>query len=93
MASDSQPIATGTELKLTAPDPVPEVAPERAAGLVPVGAEVKSKLAVRVDQFVEDLVREEIRPLLKSWLDQHLPPIVERLVQAEIERVVARQTG
>lgn len=41
---------------------------------------------------IEDLVREEIRPLLKEWLDQHLPPIVERLVRAEIERVVSRAT-
>ncbi|MCZ8149656.1 MAG: DUF2497 domain-containing protein, partial [Roseomonas sp.] len=37
---------------------------------------------------IEDVVREELRPLLKSWLDQHLPPIVERLVRVEIERVV-----
>lgn len=39
---------------------------------------------------IEDLVREEIRPLLKAWLDEHLPPMVERLVRAEIERVVGR---
>jgi cell pole-organizing protein PopZ len=39
---------------------------------------------------IEDVVREELRPLLRSWLDQHLPPIVERLVRAEIERVVGR---
>lgn len=39
---------------------------------------------------IEDVVREELRPLLKDWLDQHLPPIVERLVRVEIERVVGR---
>ena len=39
---------------------------------------------------IEDVVREELRPLLKSWLDQHLPGMVERLVRAEIERVVGR---
>jgi cell pole-organizing protein PopZ len=39
---------------------------------------------------IEDVVREELRPLLSSWLDQHLPPIVERLVRVEIERVVGR---
>jgi len=39
---------------------------------------------------IEDLVREEIRPILKDWLDNHLPPLVERLVRAEIERVVNR---
>jgi cell pole-organizing protein PopZ len=39
---------------------------------------------------IEDVVREELRPLLKTWLDQHLPPIVERLVRVEIERVIGR---
>jgi cell pole-organizing protein PopZ len=37
-----------------------------------------------------DIVREELRPLVKEWLDANLPTLVERLVQAEIERVVSR---
>ncbi len=40
---------------------------------------------------IEEIVREEVRPLLKGWLDANLPSIVERLVRAEIERVVARE--
>jgi cell pole-organizing protein PopZ len=36
---------------------------------------------------LEDLVREMLRPLLKSWLDDNLPGMVERIVRAEIERV------
>ena len=36
---------------------------------------------------LEDLVREMLRPLLKAWLDENLPGMVERLVRAEIERV------
>jgi len=36
---------------------------------------------------LEDLVREMLRPLLKTWLDDNLPSMVERLVRAEIERV------
>ncbi|WP_297369867.1 DUF2497 domain-containing protein [Acidocella sp.] len=39
---------------------------------------------------IEDLVREEIKPVLKSWLDSHLPSLVERVVRAEIGRVVDR---
>jgi cell pole-organizing protein PopZ len=39
---------------------------------------------------IEDIVREELRPLLKEWLDTNLPPMVERLVRVEIERVVGR---
>jgi uncharacterized protein len=36
---------------------------------------------------LEDLVREMLRPMLKTWLDDNLPTMVERLVRAEIERV------
>ena len=36
---------------------------------------------------LEDLVREMLAPLLKTWLDDNLPRLVERLVRAEIERV------
>ena len=36
---------------------------------------------------LEDLVREMLRPMLKSWLDDNLPGLVERLVRAEIDRV------
>jgi cell pole-organizing protein PopZ len=36
---------------------------------------------------LEDIVRETLRPMLKSWLDENLPRVVERMVQAEIERV------
>ena len=36
---------------------------------------------------LEDLVKEMLRPMLKTWLDDNLPNLVERLVRAEIERV------
>jgi cell pole-organizing protein PopZ len=36
---------------------------------------------------LEDLVREMLRPMLKSWLDDNLPGLVERLVRSEIDRV------
>lgn len=39
---------------------------------------------------IEDLVREEVKPVLKAWLDSHLPSLVERVVRAEIGRVIDR---
>ncbi|PCH80116.1 MAG: hypothetical protein COB90_09475 [Hyphomicrobiales bacterium] len=36
---------------------------------------------------LEDLVKEMLRPMLKAWLDDNLPIMVERLVRTEIERV------
>ncbi len=36
---------------------------------------------------LEDLVKDMMRPMLKAWLDDNLPALVERLVKAEIERL------
>ena len=73
------------------------VAPEAAAlAASSVGALMRTLMTERGvavsrgGPALEDIVREELRPLLKAWLDTNLPPIVERLVRAEIERVVGR---
>lgn len=39
---------------------------------------------------LEDLVAELLKPMLKQWLDNNLPPLVERLVRQEIERLAER---
>jgi uncharacterized protein len=36
---------------------------------------------------LDDLMQEMMRPMVKQWLDDNLPTVVERLVRAEIERV------
>jgi uncharacterized protein len=40
------------------------------------------------DRTLEDIVRDMLRPLLQTWLDENLPRLVERLVREEIARVV-----
>jgi uncharacterized protein YaaN involved in tellurite resistance len=50
---------TASKLELTAPDPVPVVAPEQAVGLVPVSQENRSKLETKVDAFVADLIAQD----------------------------------
>lgn len=40
---------------------------------------------------LESLVREMLRPALAEWLDRNLPPMVERLVAAEIARIVGKK--
>ncbi len=83
--------------KPAAPSNARLVAPEAAAAagasvdaLMRTLASERSTAVHRGGPTIEDLVRAEIRPLLKDWLDNHLPPLVERLVRAEIERVVGR---
>jgi cell pole-organizing protein PopZ len=36
---------------------------------------------------LDDVVKDMLRPMLRAWLDDNLPPLVERLVRQEIERV------
>ena len=40
---------------------------------------------------IEGLVREMLRPMLAQWLDEHLPPMVERMVRDEIARVAGKR--
>jgi uncharacterized protein len=45
------------------------------------------------DKPLDEIVQELLRPLLQTWLDENLPQIVERLVQAEIARIGRSETG
>ena len=40
---------------------------------------------------LEGLVRDLLRPALAEWLDKNLPPLVERMVAAEIARIVGKR--
>ena len=78
-------------------DPADLVAPAAAAAAASAfGGLARSLAAGRPTQVwaggptLEDIVRSELRPLLKEWLDSNLPPLVERLVRAEIDRVAGR---
>ena len=53
----------------------------------------RSLAITRGGPTIEEIVREEIRPILKSWMDSHLPSLVERMVRAEIERLVGHDGG
>ena len=46
-----------------------------------------SETTKKHEPTLEDVVRETLRSMLKSWLDENLPSVVERMVQDEIERV------
>jgi cell pole-organizing protein PopZ len=39
---------------------------------------------------LEELVREMLRPLLKQWLDDHLPGLIDEHVKREISRITGR---
>jgi cell pole-organizing protein PopZ len=102
-ARDGRPAPAEPEPEAPDPQSPPALGPDAlmaptvaAATTATVGkllravAQERSAPVHRGGPTIEDVVREELRPLLKEWLDQHLPPLVERLVRAEIERVVGR---
>lgn len=85
-------------IPVAAPEPTPtlvapEVAAAAASSVENLMRTLHTEQTMRVTSngpTIEDIVRQEIRPLLKAWLDANLPPLVERLVRTEIERVVGR---
>lgn len=77
--------ANAAEFTLTPPDPVPQVAPDQAAGLVPLTAEQKSKLEKKVDAFIEELVRVDANsPQFDEKIDQ-----ITRMGQEQIRAAAA----
>jgi len=77
------------------PSPAPAPAPAEEPFVSPVtdaavsasfGA-LSASVALQNSEMVESLAREMLRPMLKTWLDDNLPSLVERLVRAEIQRV------
>lgn len=57
---DTAPATAEPALVLTPPDPIPTVQAERAAGLVPVDQGTRTELEKRVDQFVDQLIAEDV---------------------------------
>jgi uncharacterized protein len=53
-----------------------------------------SKMVVKTDpanpDTLEGLVRDMLRPMMKEWLDAHLPEVVERVVAQEVARISGR---
>ena len=81
-------------------EPEPAAPVRRAASIAPVdGASVESvfERAVResfepvLQKYLSDnsgAVIERMKPLIREWMDEHFPPLLEGAVRAEVERVV-----
>jgi uncharacterized protein len=75
MSASAATVASGAFAKLS-----------QALQGTPEDASVADRSGRTVEQFIEDIAR----PMLKEWLDEHLPAIVERLVQKEIQKLSRR---
>lgn len=59
------------------------------AAIAPAAA--AAAVSVPVGRTIEDVVIEALRPMLKDWLDAHLPDMVEAMVAKEISRITGRR--
>ena len=81
------------------PAPAPEMGPplldENAAGVSRQALEQLQNIAASAPPSasvnpLEDMVREMLRPILKQWIDEHLPAMVDEHVKREISRITGR---
>ncbi len=87
--------------EIVAPEPPPEVTQvsgddglltqQAESAAFEAVSELVRKTAVEHNGItLEDIVREELKPLLRNWLDKNLPIIIDRLVKDELARVTKR---
>jgi cell pole-organizing protein PopZ len=67
--------------------PAPLVSSDAAASIAAQFQSLAASMVINDSGLLHDYAREMLRPMLKAWLDDNLPVLVERLVRAEIERV------
>ena len=80
------------------PPPVPDGEgllsnPAASAAAAAFGQLSSTILMPREGRTLEDVVRELLRPMMKQWLDDNLPRIVEDVVRSEVERVSRGRVG
>jgi cell pole-organizing protein PopZ len=67
--------------------PEPLLSPEASEAVALSFGALSANLDVRSAELADSMVRDMLRPMVKAWLDENLPPMVERLVREEIQRV------
>ena len=103
-AIEDEPLPEGTQseevLELDQPlappmDLGPPLVDEQAAGKSRLALEELQTVAATVPpppagNPLEEIIRGMLRPMLKQWLDEHLPQMVDEHVKREISRITGR---
>jgi uncharacterized protein len=71
----------------------PLLAPSTTAAVDSAFTALAQSVLAKNARTLDDLVSEMLRPMLKAWLDDNLPDLVERIVRDEIERVSRGRSG
>jgi cell pole-organizing protein PopZ len=92
------PVANARSPQTVRPDTLPATAPGGSllsphadAAVTSAFNHLATTMLANNARSVEQLAEEMMRPMLKDWLDENMPPMVERLVREEIERVSRRR--
>ncbi len=82
----------GFPVQMPHPLETPVMSPDSSAAASVAFHRLADSLLSRAtgDRSIEDMTRELLRGMVKQWLDDNLPELVERLVREEIERVARR---
>jgi cell pole-organizing protein PopZ len=90
--------AAAVEAALSTPDwkPAPQqqptlLSPRADAAVASAFNHLAGTILANNSRTIEQMAEDMMRPMLKDWLDDNLPPLVERLVREEIERVSRRR--
>ncbi len=81
------PAASDSAENAKSQDDGPLLSAENDRAVTSAFGALSAELAARGAELADGMVREMLRPMLKAWLDENLPGIVERLIGAEIERL------
>jgi cell pole-organizing protein PopZ len=73
-------------------DDTAETATSIFSKLASTQGDAMGRLPVGVNSL-DDIVKELLRPMLREWLDTNLPPLVERLVERELQKIARRAEG
>jgi len=85
--SPAEPLSSNNERLVS---DVAALAAATAFGRLAAAPRVRREPPLVGGRPLDEIVRDLLRPLLQTWLDENLPGIVERLVEAEIARISAR---
>ena len=63
------------------------ISPEKGASVSNAFSSLTHTILSQNARTLDDLVSDMLQPMLKDWLDENLPTLVERLVKQEIDRM------
>ena len=79
--------AVSRPVERPSPKPVGIISERAERQVAAAFGELSEAFAARAQKTFDEMAEDMMRPMLRDWLDNNLPVLVERLVREEIERV------